>query len=217
VSRRLTAPLAAITAIAAIATPAAARAEGEDPLPRVALGARAGMQSIFLEGDDSPSDLRGLFVGAGAALRVSRYLGFAAVFEASEYDHRGDRLAVGPTAASWAGFVEARADTNPGGPLSVRIEVGPGYRWLVLPIQGAPTDRFSGFEPMRLHLGPSWRIADRTELAILGGAGFGWFASSASPRSCAVSASCPDSGYDSETASSAHFAADVSIAIRGWP
>jgi hypothetical protein len=95
--------------------------------------------------------------------------------------------------------------------------VGPGYRWLTLPIEGSAADRFSGFEPLRVHLGPSLRIAGQTELALLGGGGFGWFGARSFGRSCSVTASCADSLYGSDTVETVHFVADLSLAIRGWP
>jgi putative component of toxin-antitoxin plasmid stabilization module len=214
VTPRVAAAFAFAVALAALAT---RDARADESPPRFALGARAGMQSLFLEGDGSPSDLRGMFVGMDGSVRVTRHLALAAVVEASEYAGRGDRLPAGPIATSWGAFLEARADTNPGGPLSVRIDVGPGYRWLTLPVAAAPADHFSGFEPLRVHVGPSWRVAGQTEIALLGGAGFGWFATQSFGRACSVTATCADSLFGSDTVSSAHFVLDVSLAIRGWP
>jgi hypothetical protein len=165
--------------------------------------------------DGAPSDLRGMVAGVDAAFRLTHYLSLAPSYELSLYDARSDRVQQGPTATSHAAFLEARLDTNPDGPLSVRIDLGPGYRWLALPLASGTTDRYSGVEPLRMHVGPSYRVAGSVELAVLGGFGFGWFVARPGAQACAVTAACPDSAFDSTTQSSAHFVLDLSLAIRG--
>jgi hypothetical protein len=182
----------------------------------LSLGARIGPQSIYLEGDGAPSDLRGYMAGVDATVHLSRHLGLAAVAEASLYDRRSDRLEPGPTATSYAAFAELRIDTNPEGPWSFRIDLGPGYRWLTLPLASGPTDEYSGIEPLRIRLGPAYRQGD-LEFAVAFGLGFGWFTARPGAHSCAVTATCQDSLLDSDTASPVHFVGDLSVAIRGWP
>jgi hypothetical protein len=198
--------------------PAVARAEDEPPPPpRVAFGARAGLQRFFFEGDGSPSDLRGYVLGLDATVRLGPHISLAPVVELSILPTRGDRLEPGPDATSLATFFEARLDTNPAGPWSFRIEAGPGYRWLWLPYASSTTDRFSGLEPLRVRLGPSLRLGEQGEIALIAGAGFGWFWDHSGGRSCAVTATCGDSFYDSDTQTAVHFVGDVSIVVRGWP
>jgi hypothetical protein len=72
------------------------------PVLLLTLGARIGPQSIYLEGDGAPSDLRGYVAGVDAAVRLSRNLSIAGVFEGSLYDRRSDRLEPGPAAMSAA-------------------------------------------------------------------------------------------------------------------
>jgi hypothetical protein len=172
---------------------------------------------LFLEGDGSPPDLWGFAFGLDGALRLGPHLELVTSLEASLYDGRSDRVPTGPLAQSFAAFLLARIDTHPGGRWGARIDIGPGYRWLVLPFASGGSDRYSGFEPLRLHLGPRLRAASHLDIAVLGGAGFGWFTAYGTSRACAVTASCPDSLFSSDTQSAAHFVADISFAIRGWP
>lgn len=187
------------------------------PLTPVVLGARIGVQSLYLEGDGTPADLRGFAFAGDAALRVGRHLSFAAVFEASLYGQRSDRVERGPTATSYATFLEARADTNPEGPLSLRIDLGTGCRWLAVPLDRGGRDHYWGFEPLHLRLGPSYRVTRAIDVAALGGLGFGWFSAHPGPGSgsCAVTGTCKDSLYNSDVQSAAHFVVDVSLALRG--
>jgi len=202
------------------AEPASGAADAErapsDAFPRVVVGARAGVQSIYLEGDGAPSDLRGVVAGVDAALRLGEHVGVGGALEASLYDRRSDRLEPGPAATSYAAFAELRLDTHPAGPWSARIDLGTGYRWLFLPLGSGTTDGYGGFEPLRLHLGPSYRVG-AVDVAVLGGVGFGWFTARPGARSCAVTAVCQDSLLDSDTSSSVHFMADLALAVRGWP
>jgi len=186
------------------------------PVLLLTLGARIGPQSIYLEGDGAPSDLRGYVAGVDAAVRLSRNLSLAVVFEGSLYDRRSDRLEPGPPATSAAVFAELHVDTNPDGPWSVRIDLGPGYRWLELPLASGPTDEYSGIEPLRLRIGPAYYYGD-LEVSVAFGLGFGWFTARPGAHSCAVTGTCQDSLLDSDTASPVHFVGDLSVAIRGWP
>ena len=194
----------------------AAFADGTEARGALSLAARAGPQSIFLEGDGAQSDLRGYVAGAGAALRVSRYLSLAGAVEGSLFDGRSDRLQPGATATSVGVFAELRVDSNPDGPWSARIDVGPGYRWLWLPLAVGPTDAYAGLEPLRLRAGPAYRLGD-VQLTVAVGAGFGLFLSRPGDRSCAVTGTCTDSLLDSDTASPVHFVGDLTIAVSGWP
>jgi hypothetical protein len=198
---------------AAVALLALPRAASADP---IALGARAGPQSIFLEGDGSPSDLRGYVAGIDVTMPLSHHLGLAGVVEASLYDRRSDRLEPGAAATSYGAFAELRVDTHPEGPWSCRIDLGTGYRWLLLPLASGPTDAYGGIEPLRLRLGPAYRTGP-LEVSVALGAGFGWFIARPGAHSCAVTATCQDSLLDSDTASPVHFVGDLSVAVRGWP
>jgi hypothetical protein len=180
------------------------------------LGARAGPQSIFLEGDGAQSDLRGYVAGVDAALRLSRYLSIAGAVEGSLFDGRSDRVEPGPAATSLGAFSELCIDTNPDGPWSARIDVGPGYRWLWLPMASGPTEVYGGLEPLRLRAGPAYRVGD-VQVTVALGVGFGLFLSRPGDRNCAVSGTCQDSLIDSDTASPVHFVGDLTVAVRGWP
>jgi hypothetical protein len=179
-------------------------------------GARIGTQSIYLEGDDAPSDLRGYFAGLDAGARLSRHFRLTGVFEASIYDRRSDRLEPGSPATSYAGFLDLGIDTNPEGPWSASIDLATGCRWLRVPLSSGPSDAYGGVEPLRLRLGPALRV-DPILVSVTGGIGFGWFTARPGARSCAVTGTCQDSLLDSETASALHFVGDVSVAVRGWP
>jgi hypothetical protein len=202
--------LAGALIAALVALPRAASADS------ITVGARIGPQSIFLEGDGSPSDLRGYVAGLDVTVPLSRYLGLAGVLEGSIYDRRSDRLEPGAAATSWAPFAELRVDTNPDGPWSCRIDLGTGYRWLLLPLVSGSTDSYGGVEPLRLRVGPAYR-SGRVEVALVLGAGFGWFVARPGARSCAVTGTCQDSLLDSDTASPVHFVGDLSAAVRVWP
>jgi hypothetical protein len=199
------------TALAADEAPG--RPEALHPL---SLGARVGPQSIFLEGDGAQSDLRGYVAGLDGTLRLSRHLSIAGSIEGSLFDGRSDRLEPGPTATSLGLFTELRIDTNPDGPWSARIDVGPGYRWLWLPLASGPTDAYGGLEPLRLRVGPAYRVGD-LQVSVALGVGFGLFLARPGDRNCAVTGTCEDSLLDSDTASPVHFVADLTVAVRGWP
>lgn len=205
-----------LLALAAPLRPAFAEDRAENEAPRLSLGARVGPQWIFLEGDGSPSDLRGAFAGVDATLRLSRYLSLAGVVEWSTYDGRSDRLEPGPPATSLGTFAELRVDTNPEGPWSVRIDIGPGYRWLWLPLATGSTDAYGGLEPLRLRVGPAYRTG-AVQVSVALGFGFGLFTARPGDRDCAVTASCQDSLLDSDTSSPVHFVGDLSVALAGWP
>jgi len=196
----------------------AADATAQEPADRAVLelGARVGPQWVYLEGDFGESDLRGYFAGVDGTLRVTRRLGIGGVVEASVYDGRSDRLEPGPSATSYAAFAELRVETNPEGPFSFRIDMGPGTRWLILPMTTGPAETYGALEPLRLRVGPAYR-AGALELSVAIGLGFGWFMARPADRSCAVTGSCEDSLVDSDTASSVHFVNDLSVSVRGWP
>ncbi len=122
----------------------------------------------------------------------------------------------GPAATSLGVFTELRIDTNPDGPWSVRIDVGPGYRWLWLPMASGPTEVYGGLEPLRLRAGPAYRVGD-VQVTVALGVGFGLFFSRPGDRNCAVSGTCQDSLIDSDTASPVHFVGDLTVAVQGWP
>ncbi len=193
----------------------AARAEAPAASTPIVLGARIGRQSLYLEGDGAPADLTGFVFAGDVALRVGRHLSLAAVVETSAYGQRSDRVQPGPTATSYATFLEARADTNPEGPLSLRLDVGTGCRWLVVPLDRGARDHFWGLEPLHLRLGPTYRVTHAVDVAALGGFGFGWFSAHPGAGSCAVTGTCKDSLYDSDVQSAVHFVVDVSLALRG--
>jgi hypothetical protein len=213
--------LAALLAACAASGPrVAAAAEASGPAerrePLLSLGARIGPQSIYLEGDGSPSDLRGYVLGAQLTLRLSRHLGIAGAVEGSVYDRRSDRLEPGPAATSVAAFAQLHVDTNPEGPWAFVIDLGPGFRWLQLPLASGPTDQYGGLEPLRLRMGPALHH-ESLELSVALGVGFGWFVARPGARDCAVTGTCQDSLLDSDTASPVHFVGDLSIALAGWP
>ena len=182
---------------------------------RLAFGLRAGSQALYLEGDGSPADLSGYVFGGDAALRLSPRLSIAALFDVSIYGQRSDRVEPGALATSYAPSVELRANTNPEGPFSFRIDLGAGCRWLAVPMDHRVTDRFWGVEPLHLRVGPSYRASERIEVVALGGLGFGWFATHSGSDSCAVNGTCRDSLYDSDVQTSVHFVLDLSLGIRG--
>jgi hypothetical protein len=203
--------------LATLATPAPARAD--EDARSVAIGARTGVQSIYLEGDGSPSDLRGFVFGADGQIRVARRLTIGLAVEGSLYDRRSDRLPHGRVASSVAPFLEVHADTNPEGPLSARIDLGTGARWLTLPVDDTAAGRYAGIEALRLRIGPGVRLAHGYDLALQVGFAFGWFAmqDSGGRAACAVTATCKDSLLDSDTQSSVHFTTDLTLALRVWP
>lgn len=178
------------------------------------LGARFGPQSVYLEGAGSPSDLRGYVAGLEASLALSRHLAVAGTVEGSEYDARSDRLAPGPTATSLAAFAELRIDTHPEGPWTVRVDLGAGTRWLVLPLASGPTDTYGGVEALRMRLGPAYRWSDGLELGVALGAGFGWFTARPGARECAVTGACQDSLLETDTATPVHFVGDLTVVLR---
>ncbi|HEY8076004.1 MAG TPA: hypothetical protein VIF62_17880 [Labilithrix sp.] len=180
----------------------------------VGIGARAGLQWIYLEGDGSPSDLRGYVFGADLHARVTKNLALATGLDASLYDRRSDRLPYGRVASSFAPFVGLRLDTNPEGPWSARIELATAARWITLPLDGESEHLF-GIEPLRLRVGPAVRIARSFDLALLLGAGFGWFTSHSGASACAATASCADSRLDSDTSSPVHFVTDFTL-VGTW-
>ncbi len=188
--------------------PRAARAD-------IGVGARTGLQWIYLEGDGSPSDLRGYVFGADLHARLTKNLAVATGLELSLYDRRSDRLPYGRVASSWTPFVGARLDTNPGGELSARIELATAARWLALPLDIGATDRFFGVEPLRLRVGPALRVAKSFDLAVLLGFGFGWFTGRDGVHACAANATCADSRLDSDTSSSVHFVTDLAV-VGTW-
>jgi len=204
--------------LATVALLGMARDAGAEPPERgpLAFGARAGPQSIYLEGDGAPSDLRGYMAGIDATLRLSHYLGVSGAFEASIFDRRSDRLQPGAAATSYGAFAGLLVDTHPEGPWSARIDLGTGYRWLLLPLASGGTDPYGGWEPLRLRVGPAYHPGG-LEASVSLGVGFGWFSARPGSRSCAVTGSCQDSLLDSDTASPVHFVGDLSVAIRGWP
>jgi hypothetical protein len=181
------------------------------------IGGRAGPEWLFLEGDTSQSDLRGFVFGLDAAYPVGRSIALGAALDASIYTQRSERLPPGSTSESLATFLELRIDTNPEGSFSARIDLGTGYRWLWLPLAAGPTDRFGAWEPLHLRAGPAWRPSSRTQVAVMAGFGFGWFASRDRDGTCAVIGSCADSLYDSDAQSSVHFVGELSLTVRGWP
>jgi len=180
----------------------------------VGLGARTGLQWIYLEGDGSPSDLRGYVFGADLHARVTEHLAIATGLELSLYDRRSDRLPYGRVASSWSPFVGVRLDTNPEGPWSARIELATAARWVTLPLDGE-TEHLFGIEPLRLRVGPALRVSKSFDLAVLVGAGFGFFMTKDGAQACAATASCADSRLDSDTSSSVHFVTDLAI-VGSW-
>jgi hypothetical protein len=181
------------------------------------IGGRAGSEWMFLEGDVSTSDLRGFVFGVDAAYSVGRRMALGADLDASIYTQRSDRLPPGPTADSFATFLELRIDTNPEGPFSARIDLGTGYRFLMLPLASGPTDRFGAWEALRLRVGPAWRASSGVQVAVVAGFGFGWFASRGRDGACAVIGTCSDSLYDSDAQSPVHFVSELALTVRGWP
>jgi hypothetical protein len=182
----------------------------------VTLDARAGWQWLFLEGDATTSDLRGNAIDVAAAYAFGPRIGLAAGLEAARYGERSDRLPAGATATSAGAVVELRLDTNPDGPVSARIDLGTGYRWLSLPLAAGPTDRFHAWEPLHLRVGPAWRATPTVQLALQAGFGFGFLVARNRDGACSVTASCADSLYDSDAQSSVHFIFDVTAAVRVW-
>jgi hypothetical protein len=203
---------AVVLVVALLAVPRDARAEEV-----VALGARVGAQSIFLEGDDAPSDLRGWVFGADVQGHVAHHLALVAGLDLSLFNRRSDRLPYGRTSSSYAPFVGVRIDTNPGGQLGVHIELATAIRWLTLPLDSGSTDHYFGVEPLRLRVGPALRVEHRVDLALLVGAAFGWFTARPGEHACAATASCPDSLLDSTTMSSVHFVGDLAIVATWLP
>src|SRR5262249_55233767 len=88
--------LAGLTGLVTSATPRPAPG-GAPPAERFAIGARAGLQRIFFEGDGAPSDLRGFVFGVDPSLRLGHHFALAAAFELSLFTERSDRIAPGPT------------------------------------------------------------------------------------------------------------------------
>jgi hypothetical protein len=205
--------------VAILACAGRARAEGTPPpAPQetgLSLSARAGLQYLYLEGDGAPPDLKGYGFAAEAAMHVWGALSVGASFEPSIYNTRSDRVPTGATATSYATFAFVRLDTNREGPLSVAIQIASGYRWLIVPVDGSPADRFSGIEPLLIRLGPTYRVHGGVDLGLLAGLGVGWFQDVPNAKSCAVVATCGDSLFDSDTQSAAHFTVDLSLVVRG--
>lgn len=200
--------------IALAAATKADRAAADDHASIFGVGARVGSQSLYLEGDSATADLRGLFVGVDASLRVTSHVTVAAVVEATRFDARSDRLEPGDVASSLATFAELRIDTNPEGDWTARIDLGTGVRWLRLPLASAPSDTYWALEPLRLRIGPAHRFAG-LEVSVAAGLGFGWFVARPGDRSCAVTSACADSILESDTASGVHFVGDLSATLRG--
>jgi hypothetical protein len=181
------------------------------------LGAETKRQLVFLEGDASPSDLRGWTLDLDVGYWFSGKYGAALVFEGSLYNARSDRLPPGSSATSFGLFLEGRANTNPEGPFSFRVELGGGIGRLALPSAGGSVDRFIELQPLRLHIGPSYTVAPGVDLVLLAGAALGWFKDHGGGNNCAVTATCTDSMLTSDTESHAHFVADLAIGLRFSP
>ena len=192
----------------------AARADADD----ITFDARAGWQWLFLEGDATTSDLRGNAVDVSAAYSLGPRMALAAGIEGARYGERSDRLPPGATATSAGAFVDLRLDTNPDGPISARIDLGTGYRWLSLPLAAGPTydHRTARSKPLHLRVGPAWRASPNVQLALQAGFGFGWLVARSRDGACSVTASCADSLYDSDAQSSVHFIFDLTAAVRVW-
>ncbi len=200
--------LRAAALVAALAT--SARADG------VSLDARIAPQWVFLEGDGPPADLSGDMIGVDVAFPLGHRIALAGAFEGALYTQRSDRMPPGGTAHDLDSFVELQVDTDPTATFSARIALGTGVRWLSLPLSAGPTDRFVAWEPLRLRVGPAWRTSGHTQIAVMAGLGFGFMMSRARDGACAVTASCADSLYDSDTQSSAHFVVELALVVRGW-
>jgi hypothetical protein len=183
----------------------------------LSIGVRSGPQWLYLEGDGPPSDLRGFVLGVDGALPVARRISVAAVVDGSIYTQRSDRLPPGRAATSLATFVELRLDTDPEGPVSARIDLGTGFRWLRLPLDSGPTDSFRAWEPLRLRVGPAWRASREIQVALQAGIGFGLMVSRNRDGTCSLVGTCADSLYNSDTQSSAHFVTELVLSVRGWP
>jgi hypothetical protein len=179
------------------------------------MSVRAGSEQVYLEGDGSPSDLRGFVFALKPAVRLSHRFTLGVSLEASLYPRRSDRLDSGPIAGSGAVFLEAGAQTHPGERYSGSFALGSGYRRLWLPLAAGGTDAFWAIEALRLHAGPSFQGSGRLRVEVLLGAAFGWFFAAPGARECAMTASCADSLYGSTTQSSVHFTLDFSIVARG--
>jgi hypothetical protein len=180
----------------------------------VSIGARIAPQWVFFDGDGPPADLTGDAVGIDVAYPVSERVAIAGAVDAALYTQRSDRLPPGPSAHDVDAFAELQIDTDPHGSWSARIALGTGIRRLTLPLDAGPTDRFTAWEPLRLHVGPAWHTGHGVQLALMAGFGFGFMMSRARDGVCAVTSSCADSLYDSDSQSSAHFVADLTLAGR---
>ncbi len=181
------------------------------------LGAETKRQLVFLEGDASQSDLRGWTLDLDVGYWFSGKYGVALVFEGSIYNARSDRLPAGSAATSFGLFLEGRANTNPDGPWSCRIELGGGIGKLSVPSAEGAVDRFLELQPLRLHVGPAYTVAPGVDLVLLAGVGLGWFIDHGGGDDCAVTATCTDSMLDSDTGSHAHFVGDLAIGLRFSP
>ncbi len=201
-------------AVVIVAVLAAREARADNEL---SFDGRIASEWVFLEGDGPPADLSGYCFALGAAYALGPRVSLGAALEAAIYTERSDRLPDGGSAHSLAPFVELHIDTNPTGPLSARIDLATGFRWLRLPLASGPTDSFRMWEPIVVRAGPAWRTSRGTQIAVLFGFGVGWKVSSGRDGACAVTGSCADSLFDSDTQSSAHFTADFALAVRGWP
>jgi hypothetical protein len=176
--------------------------------------ARAGTEQVYLEGDGSPSDLRGFVFAFEPGVRLSRRFALGTSLELSLYPRRSDRLDFGALATSGSAFVEARAETHPGEPFSAAFALGSGYRRLWLPLAAGGTDAFWAIEALRLRAGPSFQTGGRLRIEVTVGGAMGWFFAAHGAQECAVTGACPDSLYSSATPS-VHFTLDLSIAVRG--
>jgi hypothetical protein len=200
--------LRAAALVAMLAT--SARADG------VSLDARIAPQWIFLEGDGPPADLTGDMIGVNVAYPLGHQIALAGEFEAALYTQRSDRMPPGGSAHDLDTFVELQIDTDPTARFTARIALGTGVRWLSLPLSAGPTDHFVAWEPLRLRAGPAWRTSERTQIAVMAGLGFGFMMSRTRDGACAVTASCADSLYDSDSQSSAHFVVELALVVHGW-
>jgi hypothetical protein len=198
--------------LAGVACLAVSTAAAAEPL---SFGVRIARQWVFLEGDGPPADLVGFGFQLDAAYPIRRGIAIAAGVDVGLFPERSDRLPPGSAAKSLAPFAGVELDTSPGDDISARIDIATGYRWLELPLSSGPTDRFRSWEALAVHAGPAWR-SHGLQLAVMAGFGFGVVMARRHDGTCAVTGSCADSLFDSDTQSSAHFIADLAFQVRGW-
>ena len=212
--------LASVSVI--LASPSRASAsEQEGERSRLILGGRVGTQAFHF--DESSSALSGVTFQGDLGVQISPRYAVYGFLQSAVYDTRSDRIAQGPLATGHAVGVGLQVSTNPEGTVSFLIDLGAGYRWIHVPFDTGKSatpygaDRYAGWEPLRLHAGPTLQIDGRLRAELLFGGALGRFSGAGHAETCAIVATCRDSILvDGDTQSATYFTLDVALALHTW-